>query len=204
MRALVMGGFVLTGVVLVWLLFVVLPRSYGGRGDDASSTAAAPANGAPAAAGRKINVRLFYVAESGTALASVEREVAFAENTTEQAKAIVAAQIAPVEPPLVSAIPGGTALRALFVTDAGEAYVDVSRELMSGHSGGSMAEMLTIYTLVDALTVNLPAVRSVQILVDGKEIETLAGHVDIRRPLLRNDFAAPAPAPTEEEADKVQ
>ena len=46
--------------------------------------------------------------------------------------------------------------------------------------------MLTVYTLVGALTVNLPAVTTVQLLVDGKEVETLAGHVDLRRPLMRN------------------
>jgi hypothetical protein len=43
-----------------------------------------------------------------------------------------------------------------------------------------------VYTIVDALTANLPAVRSVQVLVDGKEVETLAGHVDLRRPLAKN------------------
>jgi hypothetical protein len=27
----------------------------------------------------------------------------------------------------------------------------------------------------------------VQILVDGREVDTLAGHIDLRRPLQRND-----------------
>jgi hypothetical protein len=35
------------------------------------------------------------------------------------------------------------------------------------------------------VTENLPAIRSVQILVDGREVDTLAGHVDLRRPLHR-------------------
>ena len=33
---------------------------------------------------------------------------------------------------------------------------------------------------------NLPAVTAVQMLVDGKEVDTLAGHVDLRRPLAKN------------------
>ena len=45
--------------------------------------------------------------------------------------------------------------------------------------------MLTIYTIVHALTFNLPAVTAVQLLVDGKEVDTLAGHVDLRRPLAK-------------------
>ena len=40
--------------------------------------------------------------------------------------------------------------------------------------------------IVHALTFNLPAVTSVQLLVDGKEVDTLAGHVDLRRPLSKN------------------
>ena len=43
-----------------------------------------------------------------------------------------------------------------------------------------------LYTIVNALTVNLPAVKRVQILVDGREVDTLAGHVDLRHPLQKN------------------
>ena len=41
-------------------------------------------------------------------------------------------------------------------------------------------------TLVSALVTNLPAITGVQILVDGKEVDTLAGHVDLRQPLVKN------------------
>ena len=53
-------------------------------------------------------------------------------------------------------------------------------------NGGTLDEILSVYTIVDALTENLPAVTAVQILVDGKEVDTLAGHVDLRAPLARN------------------
>ncbi|HPW21762.1 MAG TPA: GerMN domain-containing protein, partial [Vicinamibacterales bacterium] len=49
--------------------------------------------------------------------------------------------------------------------------------------GGSQHELLTVYAIVDTLTANLPAITSVQILVDGREVDSLAGHVDLRRPL---------------------
>ena len=64
--------------------------------------------------------------------------------------------------------------------------MDLSREVVNAHSGGSLDEMLTIYSIVNALAMNLPAVTSVQVLVDGKEVDTLAGHVDLRRPLTKN------------------
>ena len=171
----------LVAIALVWLLFVRLP----GRYESDPAPAAAPAAAAPSAQGRNIKAQLFYVADDGVSLTAVEREVAFGENAVEQAKAIVGAQIAPAAAPLVSAIPVGTTLRALFITRGGEAYVDLSGELVSGHPGGSTNELLTIRTLVDALTANLPAITAVQLLVDGKELDTLAGHVDLRRPFAR-------------------
>ena len=146
--------------------------------------AAAPA--VPAPPGRRIKARLFYVAEDGTRLTSVERDVAYGESADEQAREIIAAQITPVVEPLVSAIPPGTTLRAVFITKSGDAYVDLSREARAAHPGGTVDELLTIYTIVNALTVNLPAVTAVQVLVDGKEVDTLSGHVDLRHPLAKN------------------
>ena len=114
----------------------------------------------PAAPGRKIKAHLFYVADDGTRLTDLERDVAFGEGTVEQARQIIEAQIAPTVEPLVSAVPPGTKLRTLFVTEQGEAFVDFSRELVSRHSGGSTDEILTVYhrRCVDG---NLLAVTSV-------------------------------------------
>jgi spore germination protein GerM len=150
----------------------------------AHAVAAAPP--APTTSGRKIKARLFYVADDGARLASVERDVAYGEGADQQAREIIAAQIAPVVEPLVSAIPPGTTLRAVFITKNGDAFVDLSREARTAHPGGSVNELLTVYTIVNALTVNLPAVTAVQVLVDGKEVDTLSGHVDLRRPLAKN------------------
>ena len=136
--------------------------------------------------GRKIKAQLFYVSDDGMRLMGVEQDVPYAEQPVDQAKEILNAQVAPVTAPLVSAVPAGTVLRALFLTENGQAYVDLSRDVVTAHPGGSLNEMLTIYTIVHALTFNLPAVTSVQLLVDGKEVDTLAGHVDLRRPLTKN------------------
>jgi hypothetical protein len=172
-----------TAAALAWLLFVGLPRWYGPA--TSKAVAISPPAG-PVAPGRKIKARLFYVADDGRRLVGVERDIPFGEGTVEQARRLVEAQIAPAAEPLVSAISTGTKLRAIFITERGEAYLDLSKDIVSGHTGGSMNELLTVYTLVNALTVNLPAVTSVQVLVDGKQVDTLAGHIDLRRPLEKN------------------
>ena len=167
---------------------VTLAVTLGVRGRSSSPAAPATPASAPAAsaAARKIKAKLYYVSTDGTKLTGVDREVAYGEGMSAQAQEIVSAQLAPAAAPLVSAIPAGTTLRALYVTQKGEAYVDLSKEVSSAHTGGSQDELLTIYSIVNALTSNLPAVTSVQLLVDGKEVNTLAGHIDLRRPLGKN------------------
>ena len=181
-RILILGAVTVIAAGFAWLLFVTVPAAY--RRSTRPAAAGAPT--APVTPGRKIKAHLFYVADDGTRLTDLERDVPFGEGTAEQARQILEAQIAPAIEPLVSAVPPGTKLRTLFVTERGEAFVDFSNELVTRHSGGSTDEMLTVYTIVDVLTANLPAVTSVQLLVEGKQIETLAGHVDLSRPLAKN------------------
>ncbi len=182
-RAIAIAAILVMAGVLAWVLFVTLPRRYGPR---ATSPVAAASPDTPAPSGRKIKARLFFVADDGVHLTRVERDIAYGEGALEQARQIIAAQVAPAVAPLVSAIPPSTAVRALFITEGGEAYVDFSREIMTGHSGGTVDELLTVYTIVNVLTDNLPAVTGVQVLVDGKEVDTLAGHIDLRSPLAKN------------------
>ena len=183
-RHLGIGAIAVFGIAAAWMLFVGLPRWYAARQAPALP-AAGPAGTVPAPAVRKITATLYYVGEDGLSLVPVQREVPFGATVVEQARAILEAQIA-AAPPLVSAIPPDTKLRDVFVTERGDAFVDLSSDVTARHAGGSLTEILTVYTLVNALTVNLPAVTRVQILVDGKEVDTLAGHVDLRHPLAKS------------------
>ena len=178
------------GTLGTWLIIVTLPNVYD-EGDDAG---APPPQDTAAAPVRLTAAMLFYVSDDGERLVGVEREVAVANTAAERIRHVLEAQFQPVDPPLVSAVPAGTALRALYMTDRGDAFVDVSRDISSGHSGGSLDELLTIYTIVNAVTVNVPDVRAVQILIEGREADTLAGHVDLRRPLTqRAEWTGAAP-----------
>jgi spore germination protein GerM len=177
------GGLAVAAVAVAWVLFVGLPRWYK---PPPKPAAVAPPATVTTSSGRKIKARLFYVSEDGTRLAGVERDVAYGDGAAAQAQEIVKAQIAAAAPPLVSAIPPGTTLRALYLTANGSAFVDLSREVVSAHPGGSLDELLTVYSIVNALTMNLPGVTAVQVLVDGKEVDTLVGHVDLRQPLTKN------------------
>ena len=85
---------------------------------------------------------------------------------------------------LVSPIPRGVELRHAFVDRRQIAYVDLSSTLLDEHPGGTTAEKLTVEAILLTVLSNFPEqIQRVQILVEGAEIGTLAGHVDISRPL---------------------
>ena len=183
---LVRAAVVIFALAAAWVLFWGLPARYGARQAPASAATPAAPSSAPATAVRRITAILFYVSEDGLSLAPVQREVPFESNVTEQARAIIEAQLSAPPPPLVSAIPSDTKLREIFVTERGDAFVDLSGDVVAKRTGGTLDEILTVYAIVDALTVNLPAITRVQILVDGKQVDTLAGHVDLRHPLAKS------------------
>lgn len=166
----------------VWVIFGIAPPWYG-RSTPAASVATPATAAGPQ---RKIKAMLFYVSEDGLSLPGVQRELPFDESIVEQARRIVEAQLGEAPPPYVSPVPAGTTLRALFIGTRGEAFIDLSGQIREHHPGGALDELFTVYSIVNAVTVNLPAITRVQILIDGKEADTLAGHVDLRHPLQKS------------------
>ncbi|MFN3699563.1 MAG: GerMN domain-containing protein [Dictyoglomus sp.] len=81
-------------------------------------------------------------------------------------------------------IPKGTKLLGLSVKDS-IAYVNFSEEFRKNHPGGSLGELLTIYSIVNTLT-EFPEIKKVQILINGAILETLAGHIDLTSPIERD------------------
>ena len=174
---LVVAGLVGTGT---WAMFTYVKRTSTGATLGPPASDAANPDQPPS---RRITAMLHYVSEDGLRLVSVPREVPFGESTTDQARYILEAQLEPPPDRLLAPIPAGVVLRGVFVSAGGQAFVDFSPELRTLHPGGSLNELFTVYSIVSTLTTNLPALHSVQILIDGREVDTLAGHVDLRRPL---------------------
>jgi spore germination protein GerM len=166
--------------LLGWGVTIGLERLAGPTADTS------PVPAAPAQPTAHITATLFYAAADGQGLLPMRREVPLAEGVVAQGRQILMAQLATPPADQRSLIPAGTQLRAFYVTDRGDAFVDLSHEIATAHPGGSLNELLTVYAIVNAVTANLPAVQRVQLLIDGKEVDTIAGHVDVRRPLARD------------------
>jgi hypothetical protein len=178
-------GGVIAAAIGVWVVSLWLPAWLADDRPEPTSTSTLPGDPVPAET-RRIHASLFYVATSGDGLVGVDREVVYASAPAAQARRIVEAQLAQAPEGQISAIPAGAEVRSLFLTSRGEAFVDITAPLATNHPGGSLHEALTVYAIVNALTVNLPDITAVQILIDGREVDSLAGHIDLRHPIRRN------------------
>ena len=82
----------------------------------------------------------------------------------------------------IAVLPQGVEIRALHIMGDGVAFVDFESEAFESHPGGVESELLSIYSIVNTLVLNVDGVRSVKFLIGGKEVATLAGHVDLSHP----------------------
>jgi hypothetical protein len=73
----------------------------------------------------------------------------------------------------------GTELRDVYLVDPGLAIIDVNAAFADGHRSGILVEELTVASLIQSLSANVPGITRIKILVDGKQRETLAGHADL-------------------------
>lgn len=126
---------------------------------------------------------LYFSDPEESHLTAENQTFALPNNVVERAKAIVQCLIDGPTEPLTRTVPKATKLLALYVTQQGVAYVDFNRAIAEKHPGGSLTELLSIYSIVNTLCLNIPEIKAVKILIEGREAKTLAGHIDIRYPL---------------------
>ncbi|MCI0451519.1 MAG: GerMN domain-containing protein [Candidatus Latescibacteria bacterium] len=135
-------------------------------------------------------VTLYFASVDEPVIYSETREVGVGRRFDEQVRQVIDALIAgPDEERGVSAIPAGTQLLAVaFDPDTGTLYLDFGSDLVAAHPGGSAAEYCTVAVIVRTVAENFPEARAVQLLIDGSQIDTIAGHIRADEPFLVRDW----------------
>ena len=131
---------------------------------------------------KKIQAYLYFADRNNLYLKSEQRIIQQPDDPVAFGRAIVEALIKGPQKGLGRTIPAGTGLGAIFIDSEKVCYVDLSGEVRKNHPGGSNSEMLTIYSLVNSLILNVSEIKQVKILIDGNEAPTLAGHISLRHP----------------------
>jgi spore germination protein GerM len=136
------------------------------------------------------NVTLYFAAADEPKIRAATRELAVGHRLDEQVREVVEALIAgPSDNEGISAIPDGTKLLSVMVeADSATVYLDFSSDLVAAHPGGSAAEYCTIESIVRTVGENFPELMRVQLLVDGAQVESIAGHVRADQPFIVKEW----------------
>ena len=134
----------------------------------------------------KAQVNLYFADDQNVYLMAEPRSVSRPPDNAGFGRVIIESLIKGPRGELVRTIPEEASLKAFYVTKDGAAYADFTPAIRDKHPGGSFTELLTIYSIVNSLLMNIPEISTVKILIDGREAMTLAGHVDLRSPFKVN------------------
>ena len=73
----------------------------------------------------------------------------------------------------------GADIRSIYLVDPGMVVIDLNAAFADNHRSGILVEELTVASLVQTLSANIPGITRVKILVEGKQRDTLAGHANL-------------------------
>ena len=113
-----------------------------------------------------------------------KREVCLKQGETLEKLVFEELSKGPVQQGLYPVIPKGTRLLSIE-TKNGLCFLNLSREFVDNHPGGSAGEAITINSIVNSLT-ELPDINKVQFMIEGKTEEVFI-HVMFDKPFSRNE-----------------
>ena len=126
-------------------------------------------------------IQVYFPNADGTKLIAVSKKI---KTGNDKYKATVQALMeGTTDKKLTVVMPKNTKLQGVKI-DKNVAYVDFSKEFIKNFTGGSTGEIMLVGSIVDTLT-EYPEIKAVQILVEGKEIDSLSGHMDLSTPIQR-------------------
>lgn len=135
---------------------------------------------APPAAGPTERVTLYVAHDEDNTLRAQEAQIPMPSGRQQRAeelsRALISLYLEKTSPHTIGA---GSEVRSVYLVDPGEAVIDMNGAFADTHRSGVLVEELTLASLIHTVTANIPNILRVKILIDGKERDTLAGHVDL-------------------------
>jgi hypothetical protein len=131
---------------------------------------------------KKVIAEIYFSDQQERFLVAEKRYIFQEEDPSLQARELVKALLDGSKTGHVNTFPDNVVLRDIKVDKEGLARVSFSTGLTKSHPGGSAAEMATIYSLTNTLAANIPDIKAVQILVEGKTLPSIKGHITTDRP----------------------
>lgn len=135
---------------------------------------------------QKIKVKAYFPDDAGINLVAVNRTI---EVNDESEKYLAAVQLLtqnPNEKDLTAIFPKNAKINSVKFEN-GTAFVDFDKNITKSFAGGSTGEELLVSSVVKTLT-EFKEIKQVKFLIDGEEVETLSGHMDLSEPIKKTDL----------------
>jgi len=142
--------------------------------------------GGPESASSPPEVHLYFAEARKGFLKAETRILPGSDHPAETGRKIVEQLIRGPQSRLMPTVPPHARLLSFYLAPGGRAYANWGTEIRDDHPGGARMEMLTLFSIVNSLVLNVPEIHSVSLLIDGREADTLAGHIDLRQPFNAN------------------
>jgi sporulation and spore germination protein len=168
------------GLVLLAILLSGLVVLHLNRREEAMTLRAEAAPAAPQVAGKQERIQVLVAYDDDQALRWRPTDVFLPADRGLRAREtlrIVLAQY--LQNPSPHPLAKGADIRDVYFIGNDTLIIDTTAQFADGHPSGILLEEMTLASLIETLTANVPGVNKVKFLVEGKERETLAGHADL-------------------------
>lgn len=142
-----------------------------------------------------VKAEMFW-ASGPDGVAPVEIELPLSADPVQRARQLLHALIAEPPTPDERTLPADTDVLGFYILPGGTAVADFSDALSSETPSGILSERMAINSIAETLANNVPGLRRLKILIQGQELDTLAGNVDLTgffdlNPIAQGSVATP-------------
>src|SRR6185437_6498184 len=142
------------------------------------SAEAAPA--APMVGGKQEHIQLLLAYDDDQALRWRPADVFLPADRNLRARETLRSVLAQyLQTPSPHPLGKGSDIKDVYFLNDDTLLIDTNAQFADGHPSGVLLEQMTLTSLIETLTANVPGISKVKFLVEGKERETLAGHADL-------------------------
>ena len=168
--AVLLAAVLLSGIVLIKLE----------QREKSKTEAADLVPAALAAEGKPEHIRILVAYDDDRALRWRETESVMPQDRALRAEEVLRAVLAQyTQSPSPHPLSRSANIKEVFLAGDNTLLVNTSTAFADNHPSGIITEELTIASLTETISANVPGIERVKFLVDGKERETLAGHLDL-------------------------
>jgi len=135
---------------------------------------------APPVTGPKGRITLAIAYDEDGVFRQVPAEAALPVNLGERSREVLRTLFSEyMQRPSPHPLAVGSAIKDVYVLNGDLAIVDTNSAFADSHPSGVMVEDFTLFSMIETLALNVPEIKRVKIIVNGRERGTLAGHADL-------------------------